>query len=95
MLWEVEIRPREGEIDRDGANVLAEAGVLGASSIRAVSAARSYLIEGDIDEAFRWLDVSREVRDPGTRTVLVDHFLDALHDDPRWPKFIDSIGFGE
>ena len=50
---------------------------------------------GDIDEAFRWLDVSREVRDPGTRAARVDHFLVARHDDPRWPEYIDSIGLGD
>ncbi|MBL8850751.1 MAG: phosphoribosylformylglycinamidine synthase subunit PurL [Planctomycetaceae bacterium] len=51
MLWEVEIRPAAGEIDREAARVLAEARALGAASIASVAAARSYLIEGDLGDA--------------------------------------------
>ena len=63
--------------------------------LNAYQMAEIYGDAGDIDEAFRWLEVAREVHDPGTITARVDHFLDALHDDPRWPKFIDSIGLGD
>ena len=48
MLWEVEIRPAAGETDREAERVLAEARALGTSSITAVAAARSYLVEGDV-----------------------------------------------
>ena len=51
MLWEIEIRPVEGEIDREAARILAEARALGAGSITRVQAARSFLIEGELDEA--------------------------------------------
>ena len=51
MLWEVEIHPIAGEVDREGQRVLAEARAQGAASIRAVRASRSFLVEGTLDEA--------------------------------------------
>ena len=49
MLWEVEVQPAGHQVDRDGARVLAAAHDLGLDSIRAVHAARSFLVEADID----------------------------------------------
>ncbi len=51
MLWEVEIHPAAGQVDRESARVLSEARALRLSSINAVRAARSFLIEGDADAA--------------------------------------------
>ncbi len=51
MLWEVEIHPALGQVDREGARVLSEARALRLGSITDVRAARSFLIEGDADEA--------------------------------------------
>ena len=51
MLWEVEIHPAAGQVDREGARVLSEAKALRLGSINAVRAARSFLIEGDADAA--------------------------------------------
>ena len=51
MLWEVEIHPALGQVDREGARVLSEARALRLGSITSVRAARSFLIEGDADEA--------------------------------------------
>jgi len=51
MLWEVEIRPASGQVDREGERVLAEAGGLGLSSVKSVTAARSFLLQGDVDES--------------------------------------------
>ncbi len=51
MLWEVEIYPAIGQADREGARVLSEARALRLGSVSAVRAARSFLIEGDADEA--------------------------------------------
>ncbi|WP_437228184.1 phosphoribosylformylglycinamidine synthase subunit PurL [Planctomicrobium sp. SH661] len=48
MLWEIEIQPVAGEVDREGARILKEAGSRGLNSIRQVRAARSYLVEGDL-----------------------------------------------
>ena len=51
MLWEVEIHPAAGQVDREGARVLSEARALRLGTINAVRAARSFLIEGDADAA--------------------------------------------
>ncbi len=63
MLWEVEIRPGEGEVDREGQRVLAECRELGLDSIREVSSARSFLLQGELNED----EVSAI-----SRTLLVD-----------------------
>src|SRR5690242_1043394 len=49
MLWEIEIRPAPGQVDREGARVAAECQALGAASIQSVRAAHSYLVQGPID----------------------------------------------
>ncbi len=51
MLCEVEIHPTAGQVDREGARVLSEARALRLGTINAVRAARSFLIEGDVDAA--------------------------------------------
>ncbi len=51
MLWEVEIHPIAGEVDREGQRVLTEAQAQGAASVRAIRASRSFLVEGNLDEA--------------------------------------------
>lgn len=50
QLWEVEVHPNAGEVDRDGLGVLGQAKGLAATSITAVRAARTFLIEGDLDQ---------------------------------------------
>ncbi len=50
MLWEVEIQPRDGEIDREGLRVLADARSLGISTLTSVRSARSFLVEGNLSE---------------------------------------------
>jgi len=47
-LWEVEIAPREGCVDRQGEGALQRSRALGLGSIREVVGAQSYLIEGDL-----------------------------------------------
>ncbi len=51
MLWEVEIRPAAGQVDREGERILAECSGLGLGSVSTVTAARSFLLQGDLDEA--------------------------------------------
>lgn len=51
MLWEVEIRPASGQVDREGARILAECSGLGLASVTTVTAARSFLLEGELDAA--------------------------------------------
>ncbi len=48
MLWEIEIHPVAGSVDRESEKVLREAHSRGLSSIQTVQAARSYLVEGDL-----------------------------------------------
>ena len=49
MLWEVEIRPTAGELDREGRQALTAAQEVGATSITQVAAGHSFLVEGDVD----------------------------------------------
>lgn len=51
MLWEVEIQPRDGEVDREAARVLAASRALKCNSVQQLSTSRVFLIEGDIDES--------------------------------------------
>lgn len=71
MLWEVEVRGRDGEIDREGQRVLAEARALAADSITRVTSARSFLIQtaapsGEIERIARDL-----LTDPVVETCRV------------------------
>ena len=47
MLWEVEIRPADGEVDREGLRVTHEAQALNTVTIQHVESARSFLLQGD------------------------------------------------
>ncbi|QDU41800.1 Phosphoribosylformylglycinamidine synthase subunit PurL [Symmachiella dynata] len=49
MLWEVEIEPADGQVDREGNRVLQECRVLGSNSVSNVRTARSFLIQGELD----------------------------------------------
>ena len=51
MLWEVEIRPAAGQVDREGERILAECSGLGLASVTAAVSARSFLLQGDLDAA--------------------------------------------
>lgn len=51
MLWEVEIRPAPGRPDREAERVLADSRGFGAVTIREISSAKSFLIEGDLDSS--------------------------------------------
>lgn len=50
MLWEIEIAPLPGEVDREGQFALVECHLRHLNSIQTARSARSYLIEGDLDE---------------------------------------------
>ena len=50
MLWEVEIRPAAGQVDREGQRVLAECSGMGLQSIASVDAARSFILQGELAE---------------------------------------------
>ena len=71
MLWEVEIHPIAGEVDREGQRVLAESQAQGAGSIRAIRASRSFLVEGDLDEATVKTRVARLLADGVVETCRI------------------------
>ncbi len=49
---------------------------------------------GDRDEAFRWLDNARRVRDPGLMgSVFTDPVMDPLRSDPRYDALVRELGF--
>lgn len=51
MLWEIEITPLAGNVDREGQFALGECQLRNLNSISSVRSARSYLIEGELDES--------------------------------------------
>ncbi|MFG0296447.1 MAG: phosphoribosylformylglycinamidine synthase subunit PurS, partial [Maioricimonas sp. JB045] len=74
MLWEVEIHPAAGERDQEGQRIVAEAQLLGTQTITSVSSARSYLVEGDLDESTAAGPVARLLGD----TVVEDCRVNVL-----------------
>lgn len=51
MLWEIEIRPLPSEIDREAARVLSGCQSMRLASIGSIRTAKSFLIQGDLNEA--------------------------------------------
>jgi len=50
---------------------------------------------GELDEAIRWLNVARRVRDPGVFRSRVDQLLDPLRDDPRFKTYLREMNLSE
>ncbi|MBM79274.1 MAG: phosphoribosylformylglycinamidine synthase subunit PurL [Planctomycetaceae bacterium] len=73
MLWEVEIRPDAGQVDREGQRILAESKALGVNSINDVASARSFLIEGNLAAA----DVQR-----AANSLLADTVVEVVQARP-------------
>ena len=46
----------------------------------------------EADRAFEWLDKATEYKDAGLSGILGEPLFANLHDDPRWPLFLESIG---
>lgn len=58
--------------------------------------AQLYAFRGEIDAAFEWLERAYRQRDGGLAYFLkLDPHLATLHDDPRWPKFLEKMGLAE
>jgi len=53
--------------------------------------AQIYALQENPDKAFEWLEISYENRDGGLTYLLVDHFLESLHDDPRWRPLLEKM----
>ncbi len=50
-LWEIEVRPADGQVDREGQKLLNEAKSLGCETISSVAKRTVFLLEGDFDES--------------------------------------------
>jgi len=70
MLWEIEIQPVAGEVDREGARLLKEIRSRQLQSIQRIQAARSYLVEGTL-EASHLDRVSHLLSDPVVETAVI------------------------
>ncbi|HWL09139.1 MAG TPA: phosphoribosylformylglycinamidine synthase subunit PurL [Planctomicrobium sp.] len=71
MLWEIEIHPVPGSVDREAERVLGEAHSRGLNSIQSVRSARSYLVEGELNS--NQLDqIARFVSDGLVETVHIN-----------------------
>jgi serine/threonine protein kinase/tetratricopeptide (TPR) repeat protein len=57
--------------------------------------AEVYSCWGETDEAFEWLQRAYEQRDPGLTDVKITRTLVNLHDDPRWPVFLEKMGLDD
>jgi TolB-like protein/Flp pilus assembly protein TadD len=57
--------------------------------------AESYGWRNQHDEAFKWLNIAFDQRDPGMASLLKDHTLKNLHHDPRWEKLLKKMGLLE
>ncbi len=55
--------------------------------------AEVYAYRGEVDKAFEWLERAYRQRDGGLPDFLkLDRLLASLHDDPRWPVFLEKMG---
>jgi len=58
--------------------------------------AQVYAFRDEIDVAFEWLERAYRQRDGGLPTsVKLDPLLADLHDDPRWPVFLEKMGLAD
>ncbi len=88
MLWEIEIHPVEGQTDREGTRATGEAVAFGTATITTVRAARSYLVEGELDEE----EVTGEAVG-----LLADGVVErcAVHRLPAHAHGMQPVGVGE
>ena len=82
MLWEVEIRPASGQVDREGERVLAECSGLGLQSVASVDAARSFLLQGELADNVV-ARISRALLADGVAETFTIHRLDAASESSR------------
>jgi phosphoribosylformylglycinamidine synthase subunit PurSL len=84
MLWQVDIYPAEGQVDREGARVAEEIVELGLAKRLQVDAVRGYLIEGKLDATQAHKVASKLLADPITeRTVVANVGDSALAKPPQ------------
>ncbi len=54
--------------------------------------AESYAWRNQPDEAFKWLTIAYDQRDPGMGSLLKDRSLTNLYSDPRWERLLEQMG---
>jgi TolB-like protein len=57
--------------------------------------AQIFTIQENPDKAFEWLETGYATRDGGMPYLLVDPFLEPLHDDPRWRPLLEKMNLLE
>ena len=82
-LWEVDIYPASGQVDRRGADVVSEIADLGMDCTVQVAAGFGYLIEGDFDQTQVEMLAGKLLADHVVeQTVVAPVGDDALHQSP-------------
>ena len=76
MLWEIEIQPRPEGLDREAPGVLSQCRALGLASIRKIRSARSFLVEGAIDQRAAERMGRELLADPVVETLVVRELPD-------------------
>jgi phosphoribosylformylglycinamidine synthase len=83
MLWEIEIRPAHGQVDREGERILHEARNLHADSITEIASARSFLIQSDRPQPEIERAAVRLLLDPVVEAMTVHPVAHADRDEIR------------
>ena len=61
------------------------------ASHMAAQIAEVYAYRGDVEATFEWLERAYQTNDPGIISSLNIRPFRILHDDPRWPAFLEKI----
>jgi TolB-like protein/lipoprotein NlpI len=51
-----------------------------------------FAYRGELDEAFKWIDIALEKGSSDVGEIHVDIWFSNLHQDPRWTKLLESLG---
>lgn len=62
------------------------------SRLYAFQFAEIYAWGGEADQAFEWLQVGIDIRDPGVLWSGVSLHFDPIKDDPRWAAHLEAVG---